>query len=101
MFFYDEELSRQKYTNNFLVTQNFKITTLYLATLEASFIESLEPSLCRQKEFVYGIEAFSLAAEESAQPIACSLFPANQRHRCFRFLLMILLRRTRKCLPRC
>ena len=33
-----------------------KLLSFHMATFEANFIKSLEPSFCGQKEFVYGLK---------------------------------------------
>ena len=47
--------------------------SFHLETLEATFIESFELSLCRQKEFVYGLKLSRLRRKRARNQL-CALF---------------------------
>ena len=53
----------------------------HLSVLEATFIKTSNPAICRQKEFVYGLNLYTNDALSLVlfQPITARLFPINSR----------------------
>ena len=63
---------------NFNINQFLILSTMqsffHLATLEATFIESLKPSLCRQKDLFFGLKLSCYSGSERANKQTRALF---------------------------
>ena len=60
----DNKTWTKKFDINLFSVLAKKQISFYLATLEATFIESLDPSLCCQKNFVDGLQLLACGASE-------------------------------------